>query len=314
MNKKNKFHVVAFSEETTDFVDPMNLDLANDGSSSGMMNNTNDGQGQTVYREVLPGADGVFVDDSDDEEIVVVTTSEEEPQKETNWESDRDVSKFMLYISDMYPAKIPKHDGTSPAACELAIKFLKKLMSEISHAIKNDDPVKPVLPVIDLENNYKFKIMSDIIVLKDYKKKLEKKISDSISKKHEKGQKKKASYSYADDNVDHSDLEQVYESILKKEAFQKEAFTPKLQVVVTPFERAISGIIINSVVAGGKPLEDVFEFLKKKYDLTIREELAIMQVVMDSGFPIFRDRGTISSKKGDEKDGYGVEFIKNYFS
>ena len=77
----------------------------------------------------------------------------------------------------------------------------------------------------------------------------------------------------------------------------------------------IAGIIINSVVSGGKPLEEVYDFLKEKYDLSDREELAIMQVIMDSGYPIFKDRGTFSSKKNkDGAKGHGIEFIKNYFA
>jgi len=40
-----------------------------------------------------------------------------------------------------------------------------------------------------------------------------------------------------------------------------------------------------------------------------------MQVIMDSGYPMFKDRGTISSKKSkDSGKTYGIEFIKNYFS
>jgi hypothetical protein len=311
--KHNNFYVVAFSEEddvmdnnmTSDFIDPMSMTNEVSDNNHDMMD-----YNETVYRETIPGTDGVFVDDNDDE-YDSADVAEDQPEKDTNWESDRDVKKFMAYITEMYPAKIPKHDGKSPAACEVAIKFLKKLISEIATAIRKDDPVSPMLPIGQLENDFKFKIMSDIIVLKDHKKKLEKKISDSLSKKHT----KKASLSeYDDESVDHEDLEGVYENILQKEALQKEAFTPKLQVVVTAFERAISGIVINSVVAGGKPLEDVFEFLKKKYNLDKREELAIMQIIMDSGFPIFRDRGTISSEEGSEEESYGVEFIKNYFS
>ena len=96
---------------------------------------------------------------------------------------------------------------------------------------------------------------------------------------------------------------------------KKIAAHPKLQLFVTPFERAISGIIINSVISGGKPLEEVYEFLKEKYSLTDREELAVMQIIMDSGFPIFKDRGTFSSKKDkDSSSKHGIEFIKNYFA
>ncbi len=84
---------------------------------------------------------------------------------------------------------------------------------------------------------------------------------------------------------------------------------------MTPFERAISGIIINSVISAGNPLEDVYKKLKKKYDITDREELAIMQLVTDMGFPIFKDRGTYSVKDGEEDDdAQGMDFMKNYFA
>jgi hypothetical protein len=305
MNFEKNFHVVAFSEEEDfEFINNVSDDIKVDDVSFG--------EKEVTFREKVPGTENTFVDENDDSSYSEESDVEKEyvPEKETDWESDRDVSKFMLYISSMYPARIPKHDGTSPAACEVAIKFLKKLLSEISIAIRKDDPVSPILPISELENSFKYKIMSDIIILKDYKKKLEKKISDNLNKKHQK------TASVNEDNSDIDFIEDVYNNILEKEAMLKNAFTPKLQVVVTPFERAISGIIINSVVAGGKPLEDVFEFLKKKYDLNEREELAIMQIIMDSGFPIYRDRGTISSNPDDasEEESYGVEFIKGYFA
>ena len=86
-------------------------------------------------------------------------------------------------------------------------------------------------------------------------------------------------------------------------------------MVITPFERAISGILINAVISAGHPFEDVYDFLKEKYKLDEREELALMQMVMDAGFPIFKDRGSIgvSPEKGKETERHGVDFIKTYF-
>ena len=46
---------------------------------------------------------------------------------------------------------------------------------------------------------------------------------------------------------------------------------------------------------------------KREYDLTDREELAILQICMDR-FPLFKDRGTISGK--DEKDSLRQIFLK----
>jgi hypothetical protein len=33
---------------------------------------------------------------------------------------------------------------------------------------------------------------------------------------------------------------------------------------------------------------------------------------MDMGFPLFKDRGTVGEKEGEE--GYGIDFNRNYFS
>ena len=66
-------------------------------------------------------------------------------------------------------------------------------------------------------------------------------------------------------------------------------------------------------------MEDVYGFLSNKYSIDDREELAIMQLCMDSGFHIFKDRGTYAPfdcsddpKKGAGKA--GVDFMRNYFA
>ena len=60
-----------------------------------------------------------------------------------------------------------------------------------------------------------------------------------------------------------------------------------------------------------------------KYDITAREELAILQVLMDMGQPVFKDRGSLpipeeakdkSRLEALEEDLSGVDFITNYFS
>ena len=86
-------------------------------------------------------------------------------------------------------------------------------------------------------------------------------------------------------------------------------------MVVTPFERAICGIIINSVVSAGRPFETVYEFLKEKYDLNEREELSVLQILKDMGHPLFKDRGTIGNKNKEDGEVYqGIDFITNYFA
>ena len=104
----------------------------------------------------------------------------------------------------------------------------------------------------------------------------------------------------------------------------KVARTPNNVVIsVTPFTRAICGILINSCVSAGKPFEEVYDYLKAKYEIKPREELEILQTLMDYGQPIFKDRGSmpipdsISDKKDvEEKESAlgGVDFVRSYFA
>lgn len=243
--------------------------------------------GSTTYVE--------YIDDGEDQ-------VDDTPQVNETWEEDRAVDRFMDYIKDSYPTKIPKHDGKSIVGAQRAVKWLTNLGKEISEAVRKDE--SSVLDDSTLEE-IRVSIMKDILLLKEHIKKLDKTFKKSL--------KKKAGLD--DDLMKYAEeIEIAYNHEVGGE-IKKVAAHPKIQLVVSPFERAIAGIIINSVVSGGKPLDEVYDFLKEKYDLTDREELAIMQVIMDSGFPIFKDRGTFSSKK--DKSGnknYGIEFIKNYFS
>lgn len=232
----------------------------------------------------LPGATDYVEDDLEDED-----EEEEEEEVITDWENDRDPKHFMNFILKSYPSGIPKHDGRSTLGCERAIVYLKDLNKQISEALRldNDD-------CLDLKalEGMRVNMVRDVISLQNHVKKL--------NKKHKKAELIQVP----------SDLPGL-EIIHKKAEFEKEATTAKLQLVMTPFQRAITGIIVNSVVSAGKPLEDVYSFLNKKYAFTPREELEIMQILMDMGQPIFKDRGMIGEKDVDDK-GQGVDFIKNY--
>jgi hypothetical protein len=216
-----------------------------------------------------------------------IEEEEKEEEKETSWEEDRDVAKFMEYIHSSYPSKIPRHDGKSMVGCERAMLFLNKINKEISEAIRMDN--EGVLDAEELEQT-RIKIMKDLIVLKKHLNALKEKVLES-----------KAS---------------TEQGLTKEAALEKEAATPVLQVVVTPFERALVGILINSVVSAGHDFESVFEFLKEKYKLNEREELAVIQLVMDSGYHIYKDRGSVSEKESKEsKNGKdGVDFVRNYLA
>jgi len=110
--------------------------------------------------------------------------------------------------------------------------------------------------------------------------------------------------------------EGIYECISCAEVFErpftKEAGTAKLTLVMTPFERAITGTIVNSFVSQGKNPEETYAKLKKKYKFTDRDELSIQQVLADMGYPILKDRGHIGDESEQLNKGKGIEFATQY--
>lgn len=207
-----------------------------------------------------------------------------EESVETNWADDKDTSKFIDYLREKWDG-IPQHNGNSISGCERAVSYLNKLNREISEAVRKDEN-NALDPFIDEVEEYRVKILQGMVKLKNRIGELKKKV-------REEGSQKRA--------------EDTSEEIVK------EAKSGKISVYMTPFERAISGMLINSVVSAGHPFEEVYDYLKKKFKLTEREELAILQIVMDMGYPIFKDRGTIADSGDGEQDGHGIDFIKNYF-
>lgn len=247
----------------------------------------------------IPGSDYV-VDEARDQE----SSKPAKIERPKTWQQDRSVDNFMDYLKDSYPNKIPKHDGTTVLGCKRAIKYIEKMLKEISEAIRKDDDNKLDVPLLE---STRISMMKDIIVLRDHMTKLEKKIKEQLKGKVSKASLETDLIKYAEE------IEEVFHA--QQTELTKTAFHPKIHLTVTAFERAISGIIINAVIAGGKPIEEVFEYLREKYELDSREELAIMQIIMDSGFPIFKDRGTLSEDPERKMDNSrGIEFIKQYFS
>lgn len=245
----------------------------------------------------LPGVENYIEDEIEE-------TEEEESPGEPNWEEDRNPAGFMAYVLRKYPGDIPKHNGKSISGCEKAIHFLSSLNQEISEALRNDK--NDVLDVSTLED-LRVSMIKDVSKLKNHAKNLQKKHRDSINRAPAKPRPMLRAA-----GLDLVGFDVTAEA--GDDELVKEATTPRIQLVVTPFERAVTGILINSVVSAGKPFEDVYDFLKKKYSFSDREELAIMQLAQDMGYHIFKDRGTIGEKGPSDPNKQGVDFIKNYFA
>lgn len=96
--------------------------------------------------------------------------------------------------------------------------------------------------------------------------------------------------------------DEVYERPIKKEAN-----TAKVRMFITPFQRAITGIIINGIVANGKKAEEVFSELDKTYKFSDREKLEIGQILLDMGYTHAPARNFMAFPHGNE-----VEMAVNY--
>jgi hypothetical protein len=246
-----------------------------------------DEHGDMTLGDLLPGSD-VRADDLEDDV----------EEKETDYANDGDLTKFMDYIQGQYPGNIPQHDGTTTVGCERALSFLDRSNGDISRAIRDDhDNVLDIRALEDIRVN----IIRDTMVLKEHLNKLKRKVKDE----HSKAAAAKAPPAWTSPSGE----------VVETGDLVKEAYTPNnIVIAITAFERAIAGIMINAHVSAGHPFEDVYKFLKEKYDLTDREELSIFQVCTDSGFHIFKDRGIFGDDADGDKGANAVDFMKNYFA
>ena len=97
----------------------------------------------------------------------------------------------------------------------------------------------------------------------------------------------------------------------------KEAGTPHfngMQMVITPFQRAIAGSLINGKVSGGRDMEQLYEEAKKKYAINEREELELLQILADMGYPIFKDRLAIGDSNDPTRDKDHGEWQSQYYA
>jgi len=110
--------------------------------------------------------------------------------------------------------------------------------------------------------------------------------------------------------------EGLYECISCEEVYErpitKEAHTARLTLIMTPFERAITGAIVNGFVSQGKNPEEVYAELKNKYKFSDRDELSIHQILYDMGYPILKDRGHLGDASEQLNKGKGIEFSTQY--
>ena len=199
-----------------------------------------------------------------------------------DWES-KGAHGFVAWVKERLE-DVPKHSGKDVAGIDRAIAYLEKLDAEISKAMRSDldgdldaDKVEEV----------RLKIEDGIDRLGDR--------IDSL-KKVKKVRKKTS-------------------EVINGELLKSAQRTPSIKGIVVTVPLLISHVarvIINGMVSGGHDAEDMFSKLSKKYKLTDREKVEVVQLLEDMGMPIRRDRGLTPDELLDTTSSDNFDLNSNF--
>jgi hypothetical protein len=215
--------------------------------------------------------------------------AESKKDEESNdWRVSKKPKHFIVFLTnEMNRLPQPSSILGNRSMMEKALGQYKKLDSYISNAMHSDYDDE-----IDVEKVDKIRAVLE---------KARDEVEDALEGlSHMMKQKKKMRRRRADD---------THEGELVREAG-----VPQFQLVVTPFQRAIAGALINGKVSGGRNLEELWKEAKEKYKMDDREELEILQVLADMGYPEFRDRLRLGEDNDPTRtEGFG-EWQSQYYA
>lgn len=200
----------------------------------------------------LPGAPP-GTKDPEIEEVVEIDEPDKEPKIENDWGWHEAKGDFVAWVKEKI-TKVPKHSGYDIAGLDRAISYLEKLDTEISKTMRADH--KGLLDA-NLVEEVRSQIENGIQALQNRIDKV---------KEHKKSKKKSASTT---------------------SEFIKSANAVGIQngvVVTVPLLIArIARVCINSSVSAGHDISQVYQDQVKKYDLNLREQAELQQLLHDMG-------------------------------
>lgn len=231
----------------------------------------------------IPGAIDIS-EIPEDEEVIVDDAPEEVEADMWDWKSRGGHANFLNWLKDMIHGT-PKHSGHDVNGLERAMSYVELLIKEISKAMRTD-----FRGMVDV--NHCESITDGLYKSLDH---MEDRLERLRKHKYPKHFKKKASWQES--------------AGLVKEA--KSVNITGISVTVPLLISGIARVLINGTVSAGHSMEDMYEDLKKEYDLTKREEFELQQLLTDMGYPIFRDRGLLN-KQLDKTKNNNFDFPANY--
>lgn len=240
--------------------------------------------------ESMPAADMPAAAVPGDEMSPAFSDEEQgEPQGPRAWLQSQKASDFMPFLKHEFERISPAAAARGKSEIERALGQLKGLNGHTSRALRNDYDgeidLKSVEPLRQQIEGMIDRLEDTLSAISD------------LAKKRKGMRRKRGSEDLCDDcGMPLWKQGESEPACLACDGMVKEAGTPHfngLQYQCSAFERAMVGILINGTVSGGRNMEDLFDKMKKKYAITDRENLAIIQILADMGYPQFLDRAKV---------------------
>jgi hypothetical protein len=264
--------------------EPLDSALADDAQGT-LLIQVDDGEPVEMFDFTLPLVPG-GADQSDLDPATIEVEEDEEIEVESDpWKWN--VGSFLSWLQNMLQG-IPSHSGKDTAGCERAIAYLEVLDKEISKAVRMD--LKNEI-AIDAVEKARDEIHKGLDRLYD---RLDRLMENKYPKR--KGKKKKKA-------------DEAHE--MTKEA-SKATRINGITITVPLFISGIVRTCLNSMVSAGKDLEDCFEKLSTKYNLTDREVFEAIQLFSDMGYAIRRPRGYDLDEEIDYTSTDNLDWNANY--
>jgi hypothetical protein len=102
-----------------------------------------------------------------------------------------------------------------------------------------------------------------------------------------------------------------YRAGLVKNA-QKISGVNRTTITVDILLARVAKVCINGAVSAGKDIEDLFKKQVDAYDLTIREQASVLQLLEEMGYPIRRDRGILPGEDIDPRSEDNFDWMASY--
>ena len=217
----------------------------------------------------------------------------DEKEEEKDWMKTNNPEHFIVFLqSEMNRFPKPAEVTGNVSKIEHSLGQWKRLNNYISKALREDYKGILDVAIIDRTRN----------IIESYIDQLEQMLEFVQDAKRQRKKMRRRRAENEEENI------------------TKEATAPHFrgfQMLITPFQRAIAGALINGVVSGGKNMEELWKVAKEKYELNDRDELEIMQIVADMGYPEFKDRlkvGINIDDKTDSEEESDGEWQKQYYA